>query len=127
MINAAIEALARLGAALETPRPGWVRFALDRRGGWAGWEAERLLLSYGIRVGGRGVDAERLYFCVSPRQARWAEYILQRAGAPLASAPVYPGNLRARGRGLPPSWGRPLRGDGWAWALRLLDALTGRR
>src|SRR5512132_2143394 len=53
---------------------------VERNAGWSGAEIERLLGRHGVRVWGRGFDGERIFFRVKKRQARWAEYLLQRRG-----------------------------------------------
>lgn len=65
------------------------RFDLNRSK--AGIDVERLLWSYRIPVWYRhiesgqseGLPADTLAFCVPKRHAKWAEYILLRAGVPL--------------------------------------------
>lgn len=57
-----------------------------RRGcGWNGQMVEGLLGCYGVKVWDRGASGEELYFCVKRRQAKWAEYVLLRAGVPVTS------------------------------------------
>jgi hypothetical protein len=70
------------------------RFEIDRLGGWSGQEVEDLLSVNGIEIWGRAFDAERLYFRVKQRQARWAEYVMMRNGAPVIGRPVDPRNLQ---------------------------------
>lgn len=56
---------------------------LDRYCGWSGIQAERLLKRYGIPLWDRHLAGESVAFCVKKRQARWAEYVLMRAGCTL--------------------------------------------
>jgi hypothetical protein len=59
---------------------------------WSGLEIERLLRRHGVKVWNRGIMGNELYFCIKRRQARWAEYLLLRAGVPITSALVDPRN-----------------------------------
>lgn len=65
---------------------------VSRDSSWSGLEIERLLRRHGVKVWNRGVLGDSLYFCIKRRQARWAEYLLLRAGVPVTSAPVDPRN-----------------------------------
>lgn len=58
-------------------------FSFDRRGDWAGIDAEALLRQYHIPVWERGASENEVTFKVKAKQAEWAEYILCRAGVPL--------------------------------------------
>ena len=49
----------------------------------AGWEA--LLKRYGVVIYGRRVTSKHLVFRVKTKQAKWAEYLLLRAGAPVVT------------------------------------------
>jgi hypothetical protein len=71
------------------------RFEIDRRAGWSGQEVEDLLSVNGVKIWGRAFDADRLYFRVKREQARWAEYVMMRNGAPVIGKPVDPRNLQA--------------------------------
>jgi hypothetical protein len=62
-------------------------FWVPRDAGFSGIEIERLLTRHGVRVWGRGFLDDSLYFHVKKRQARWAEYLLWRAGIPVVSRP----------------------------------------
>ena len=50
---------------------------------WRGIDVEWLLARHGITIWDRGLSGDDLYFCVKLRQARWAEYVLLRAGVPV--------------------------------------------
>jgi hypothetical protein len=67
---------------------------VQRGVGWSGVAVERLLTQRGIRVYGRGFAGNALCFRVKRRQARWAEYLMLRAGVPVVSAPVDARNIR---------------------------------
>lgn len=69
-------------------------------------EIEDLLARYSVAVYGRTHDANRMYFHVKKRQARWAEHILLRAGAVLNSPPVdaRSAHWASRHQGPPPAW-----------------------
>jgi hypothetical protein len=60
-------------------------FAIPEQAGWSGADIERLLARYGISIWGRMVINGCLVFSVRQAQARWAEYVLQRAGLPIVS------------------------------------------
>jgi hypothetical protein len=53
---------------------------ISRYQSWRGIDVERLLKRNGVKLWDRGLAGDELYFCVKRRQARWAEYILKRAG-----------------------------------------------
>lgn len=54
---------------------------IARRSSWRGIDVERLLKRHGVKLWDRGLaNRDELYFCVKRRQARWAEYVLKRAG-----------------------------------------------
>lgn len=46
---------------------------------------EALLRRYGVVIFGRRVTSKHLIFSVKTKQAKWAEYLLLRAGAPVVS------------------------------------------
>ena len=62
----------------------WVQRGAD----WNGVEVERRLADYGVTVYGRGFAGNAICFRVKRRQARWAEYLTERAGIPVVSAPI---------------------------------------
>ena len=71
----------------------------------ADWEA--LLKRYHVVIYGRRVTSKHLLFRVKAKQARWAEYLLLRAGAPVV--PTFDHrNAGWAGRhtpgALPPAW-----------------------
>jgi hypothetical protein len=65
---------------------------VSRESSWSGLEIERLLRRHGVKVWNRGIMGNELYFCIKRRQARWAEYLLLRAGVPVTSALTDPRN-----------------------------------
>lgn len=78
----------------------------DKGGAHSLNEVRALLSTYGIATYGRRFDARNMYIRVKKRQARWAEYILLRAGVTLCN-PLYESrNLTWAGRhqGPPPAW-----------------------
>ena len=89
----------------------------DKGGTLSGVEVESTLRRYGVRVCGRLHDSKTLSFTVKRRQARWAEYVLLRAGVPLESRLYDSRNMdwAARHSGLPRAWAdaRPRRR--WPW------------
>ncbi len=60
------------------------RFYYYRTSAYNGYRVEKLLRRYGIRVWGRQINGDRQSFVVKQKQAVWAEYVLCRAGVPLA-------------------------------------------
>jgi len=71
-------------------------FAIPEQAGWRGADIERLLARYGISLWGRMVINGCLVFSVRQAQARWAEYVLQRAGLPIAPGPIAKRATRSR-------------------------------
>ena len=65
---------------------------VSRASDWRGIDIERLLRSYGVKVWDRGLAGDDLYFCVKRRQARWAKYLLLRAGVPVTRTVIDPRN-----------------------------------
>jgi hypothetical protein len=68
-------------------------FTFRADGEYSGYEIEKMLRRYGIRIWGRKMegDQERA-FLVKQTQAVWAEYLLCRAGVPLTCALLDPRN-----------------------------------
>lgn len=85
---------------------GWRshRLAIQRHAGWSGVDVETILGKYHISLWGRGFTKDSLTFLVKERQARWAEYVLQSAGAPVVSKVIDPKNIQAFDKGLPRAW-----------------------
>lgn len=89
---------------------GMVRLAVYKSSAWNGYRIDMLLNRYGIRAYGRRLQDDRRSFLVHRTQARWTEYILCRAGAPLASEPLDQRNIdlaaqhQASGALAPPPW-----------------------
>lgn len=68
------------------------RFSYYVTSAYNGYRVEKLLRRYGIRVWGRRVNGETRSFIVRRKQAVWAEYLLCRAGVPLACELLDPRN-----------------------------------
>lgn len=70
----------------------------------AGWEA--LLKRYHVVIFGRRITSKYLIFSVKTKQAKWAEYLLLRAGAPVVSTFDHRNVAWAskHGGALPPAW-----------------------
>jgi hypothetical protein len=51
---------------------------------WSGIRIEWLLRRHGIVLWDRGLEGDDLYFRVKRRQLNWAEYVMLRAGVPVA-------------------------------------------
>ena len=64
----------------------------ERDSGWSGVEIEALLMRHGVQIWGRGFFENQIFFRVKKRQARWAEYLLLRAGVPVTGVLVEPRN-----------------------------------
>ena len=76
---------------------------------WGLNEVRRLLDSYHIANYGRGFNSAEIWIHVTEEQARWAEYLLLRAGAPVIMETVDPNNTQwagnpAHGGRLPGRW-----------------------
>ena len=74
---------------------------------------EDMLRKRGVAVFGRRVTSKYLIFSVKARQARWAEHILIRAGAPIVSRQVDASNAGAserHGGTLPVPWSEAKKG-----------------
>ncbi|HHX65287.1 MAG TPA: hypothetical protein GX702_10410 [Chloroflexi bacterium] len=70
-------------------------FFVDANSGWSGWAISNILTSHGIRVWGKMVVMGDIMFTVRRAQARWAQYLLERAGVPIKPegmfcAPLFP-------------------------------------
>jgi hypothetical protein len=68
------------------------RFHYYRTSAYNGYRVEKLLRRYGIRVWGRRIEGDTQSFIVKEKQAVWAEYVLCRAGVPLACELLDPRN-----------------------------------
>ena len=78
-----------------------------------GADYEAMLRKRGVAVFGRRVTSKLLIFSVKRRQARWAEHILVRAGAPIVSRQVDKSNAGAserHGGSLPVPWSEARKG-----------------
>lgn len=97
-------------------------FWVPRNAGYRGIEIERLLTRHGVRIWGRGFLGDFLYFRVKKRQARWAEYLLWRAGIPVVSQPFNPRN-QTYGEQYPPGSEPPGGSDHTRLKKGLLDTI----
>lgn len=82
-------------------------FKIEHEDKRVGQDFEDMLRKRGVAVFGRRVTGKHLIFNVKARQARWAEHILTRAGAPIVSKQVDASNNGAserHGGQLPPAW-----------------------
>lgn len=81
-----------------------VRIMFARGCGFTGYQAEQILRRYHVRVWGRVCDhPEEVGFHVKQRQAKWATYLLWRAGVPLVDCDLP--SVRP-GRAMPRAWQR---------------------
>jgi len=84
------------------------RFTFRADGEFSGYEVEKLLRRYGIRIWGREMaEGEDRAFLVKQRQAVWAEYLLCRAGVPLTCKLLDGRNESYRQRHAPQSMPEP--------------------
>jgi len=87
----------------------------DKGGDWTLNEVRNLLWHYGVATYGRKFDSQNMYIRVKKRQARWAEYVLLRAGVELHN-PLYDKRnasyvaRHAPGQ-MPRAWNGPVRRD----------------
>jgi hypothetical protein len=85
------------------------RFTFYMTSGFNGFQVEKLLRQYGVRIWGRKIveDSQRS-FIVRKRQAVWAEYVMCRAGVPLVGELLDPRNAQYPDRhpesSLPTPW-----------------------
>ena len=87
-------------------RGGTVEIRVERISNLSGGQCGALLKRYHVPIAGRLVSGKFYHFQVRRQQAAWAEYILRRAGAPVATQ-IDRRNIRwaARHAGPPPAWG----------------------
>lgn len=86
---------------------GTYTFCIQRDEHHCGADYEAMLKKRGVAIFGRRVRTNEIIFSVKARQARWAEHILTRAGAPILSKQVDESNSGAserHGGQLPPAW-----------------------
>lgn len=76
----------------QTKHGKMVRLSFYVTSSFNGYKVERLLRQYGIHIWGREIDGAKRSFLVKQSQATWAEYVLCRAGVPLAYEPHDPRN-----------------------------------
>ena len=99
---------------------------IARNTGWSGWDAEKQLAQKGVHLSGRGFDKHTLTYYVSAAQAKWARYVLHRAGAPVAGQWTE-ADLRARAKGQVegpvPAWNLGASPPG-NWICKLLDLIA---
>lgn len=119
-----IDALDRLVG--EAKHGGMHRFVIMRADDSTPYQVERVMRQYGIRIWGREADdPETFAFAVRRGQAKWAEYVLCRAGLHVLSPLVDPENRRrTRRAGMPKPWQR--EGIGAVGIVdRIVDWLAG--
>lgn len=94
-------------------RNGWGRkIEWYKASGWTGAKVEGILRRYGISVYARDYGHGKMTkgLRVRRQQAAWADYVLRKAGCPLASPPL----SNAQPGDLPKEWGVPARPIGVA-------------
>ena len=62
----------------------------DRGGEHSRDDIKRMLAKYRIPTYSQGFDADHMYFRVKNRQAKWADYIMRRAGVEIVGEPLGP-------------------------------------
>lgn len=93
-------------------------FLIPRECGLSGHAIVQMLAEHGVRTWGQMVVCDTIMFTVRQAQARWAEYLLQRAGIPIISRPVAEKSLS-----LPPLPGRLTPAGVARWLGRCLKHL----
>jgi len=82
-------------------------FLIPQASGWSGREISRMLREHGVKHWGMMIVNHTLMLTVRQKQARWADYLLQRSGIPLfnpissgqpATAGTWPSAVRDRER-----------------------------
>ena len=100
-------------------------FEWDRRGTMQGWDVECIFKKYGVPVIGRryAANSPTVGVKVPGGQAKFAEYLLCRAGVGMALVTplLNPQHAQTKVGPLPPAWGRPAKTRGvMGWIVRLL-------
>ena len=100
-------------------------FTFQRGLGVTGWQVECVLKRYGVPVVNRryGAKDPTVAVCVPGNQAKFAEYLLCRAGlaAALVTPLLNPKHAQTKVGAMPPAWGKPARTYGvMGWIVRLL-------
>ena len=100
-------------------------FTFQRGGGVTGWQVECVLKRYGVPVVNRryAANSPTVSVCVPGSQAKFAEYLLCRAGlaAALTTPLLNPRHAQTKIGPLPPAWGKPAKTRGaMGWIVRLL-------
>jgi hypothetical protein len=71
-------------------------FLIPGGSGWSGREIDRLLREHGVKTWGAMTVNNTLMLTVRDKQARWADYLLQRSAIPLLN-PITSGQPDAAG------------------------------
>ncbi len=100
-------------------------FTFERGTGVTGWHVECVLKRYGVPVIGRryGANDPTVSVKVPGSQAKFAEYLLARAGltAALVTPLLNPKHAQTKVGAMPPAWGKPAKTRGvMGWFVRLL-------
>jgi hypothetical protein len=103
-------------------------FEWDRRGGLQGWDVECIFKKYGVPVIGRRYAAQSptVGVKVPGSQAKFAEYLLCRAGVGMALVTplLNPRHAQTKIGPLPPAWGKPAKTRGvMGWFVRILATM----
>lgn len=88
-----------------------------------GWDVECILKRYGVPVIGRryAANSPTVAVKVPGSQAKFAEYLLCRAGLALSTPLLNPRHANTKVGPMPPAWGKPARTRGvMGWFVRLL-------
>jgi hypothetical protein len=80
-------------------------FLVPANCGWSGSQIEHMLKRHGVHVWGRMTVRRTFMLTVRRKQARWAQYLLQREGIPIQHGVLDPRTESGRTR--PPSTRNP--------------------
>ncbi len=88
---------------LETLVRDWLhgpihRFAVPYGAGWSGKQIGRLLKGYGVPSWGWLVRYDTIFFRVRLKQARWAQYLLERKGIAIVDGHAFCATVYKGGR-----------------------------
>lgn len=103
-----IDIISALDTLIGASRPSEMhQFQFDVGSGYTGYQVERMLRRYGVRIWGRKAQGDKRSFLVRSQQAVWAEYLLCRMGVPLETELLDPRNQQystAHGPSMPTPW-----------------------
>ena len=112
-----------VGHRIALPHPDsdfWKQRNSDGLQVWTLNEVIALLKGYHVKTYNRGFNSDEIWIHVPRRQANWAEYLLQRAGAPVKMSTVDPRNAQwasqaKHGGKMPARWDDQPRDSAGRW------------